>query len=106
MIESPIDENYSVMVKWYKPPTPFVKLNTDGSCKDGICSGGGAVRDSMGKLIMAFSIPLGHGSSNWAEAMAFLFGLNWCIERGHNLVIAETGSLLIQNCIVAEAKCI
>lgn len=55
MIESPVDENYSIMVKWYKPPTPFVKLNTDSSCTDGICSGGEAVNDSMGKLIMAFS---------------------------------------------------
>ncbi|KAH0709141.1 hypothetical protein KY284_010568 [Solanum tuberosum] len=62
---------------WIKPPLLFVKLNSDGRCRDGICGGGGVVRDSMGALIMAYSIPLGAGTSNWAEAKAMLFGLKW-----------------------------
>uniref|UniRef100_A0A3Q7IX10 RNase H type-1 domain-containing protein n=1 Tax=Solanum lycopersicum TaxID=4081 RepID=A0A3Q7IX10_SOLLC len=69
------------LVRWIKPPLLFVKLNSDGRCRDGICGGGGVVRDSMGALIMAYSIPLGAGTSNWAEAKAMLFGLKCCIER-------------------------
>ncbi|KAH0676527.1 hypothetical protein KY285_024328 [Solanum tuberosum] len=75
-----------------------VKLNSDGRCRDGICGGGGVVRDSMGALIMAYSIPLGAGTSNWAEAKAMLFGLKWCIERRYRLVIGETYSLLLSSC--------
>ncbi|KAK6797061.1 hypothetical protein RDI58_004762 [Solanum bulbocastanum] len=37
----------------------FVKLNSDGRCRDGICGGGGVVRDSMGALIMALLHSLG-----------------------------------------------
>ncbi|XP_070001998.1 uncharacterized protein [Nicotiana sylvestris] len=74
----PTDERVS---RWIKPPLLFVKLNSDGSCKDGICGGGGIVRNSMGTLIMAYSIPLGAGTNNWAEAKAMLFGLKWCIKR-------------------------
>lgn len=72
------------LVRWIKPPLLFVKLNSDGRCRDGICGGGGVVRDSMGALIMAYSIPLGAGTSNWAEAKAMLFGLKWCIEYLEN----------------------
>jgi len=86
------------LVRWIKPPLLFVKLNSDGRCRDGICGGGGVVRDSMGALIMAYSIPLGDGTSNWAEAKAMLFGLKWCIERRYRLVIGETYSLLLSSC--------
>ncbi|WMV10201.1 hypothetical protein MTR67_003586 [Solanum verrucosum] len=48
---------------------------------------------------MTFILPLGRGTSNTAESDAFLFGLRWCINNGHNLIITETVSLLIRNCI-------
>uniref|UniRef100_K4D7L5 RNase H type-1 domain-containing protein n=1 Tax=Solanum lycopersicum TaxID=4081 RepID=K4D7L5_SOLLC len=49
---------------WMKPPLLFLKLNSDGRCRYGICGGGGVVRDSMGALTMAYPIPLGVGTSN------------------------------------------
>lgn len=52
------------IVKWIKTPILFVKLNSDGSYKNGECGGGGVVRDSLGKVIMAYSIPFGQGTSN------------------------------------------
>ncbi|KAK4341343.1 hypothetical protein RND71_039844 [Anisodus tanguticus] len=57
------------------------------------------VRDKDGKFIMAFCIPLGRGNSNVLEAAAFLFDLNWCIQNGFNMVVGETDSLLLHNCI-------
>lgn len=85
-----------------KSPLLFVKMNNDGSCVNGMCGGGGVVRDNHGKVLMAYSMPLGHGTSNWAEAVAFLFGLKWCIEQGHVLIIGKTDSLLLHRCIMGE----
>ncbi|KAK4342865.1 hypothetical protein RND71_038681 [Anisodus tanguticus] len=48
---------------------------------------------------MAFILHLGYGTSNTAGANVFLFGSKWCIDIGHNLIIAETDSLLLPNCI-------
>lgn len=48
---------------------------------------------------MAFILSLRQGTSNQAEASALLYRLKWCIQKGYNLVIGETDSLLLQNCI-------
>ncbi|XP_060170788.1 uncharacterized protein LOC132601740 [Lycium barbarum] len=85
-------------VIWMKPPIPFVKVNSDGSCINSNCGGGGVVRYYTGKTLMAYSLPLGQGNSNWAEAHALLFGLQWCIEQGMSFIMGETDSLLIQKC--------
>ncbi|OIT37319.1 putative ribonuclease h protein [Nicotiana attenuata] len=95
----PLDEVSIIAVKWIKPPILFVKLNSDGSCVNGECGARGVIRDCIGNFMMAFSKPLGQGTSNWAEACALLFGSNWCIQKGHNLIIGETDSLLLQNCV-------
>ncbi|XP_059292579.1 uncharacterized protein LOC132046049 [Lycium ferocissimum] len=99
LMESKLVDTCSVAVKWIKPPLLFVKLNSDGSGVGSSSGGGGVVRDSMGNFIMSFILPLGIGTSNTAEANAFLFGLKWCIDNGYNLIIAETDSLLLRNCI-------
>lgn len=65
------------LVKWLKPPPLLHKLNTDGSCQKGNFGDGGIIRDSKGKLITAFSIYLGPGTSNWEESQAMLFGLQF-----------------------------
>uniref|UniRef100_A0A3Q7EV87 RNase H type-1 domain-containing protein n=1 Tax=Solanum lycopersicum TaxID=4081 RepID=A0A3Q7EV87_SOLLC len=86
------------LVRWIKPPLLFVKLHSDGRFRDGIFRGCGVVRDSMGALIIAYSIPLSARTNNWAEAKAMLFGLKWCIARRYRLVIGETYSLLLSSC--------
>ncbi|WMV19692.1 hypothetical protein MTR67_013077 [Solanum verrucosum] len=89
----------SFPIKWIRPSSPFVKMNSDGTCVRNSSGGGGIVRDSNGNCIMAFILPLGNGTSNTAEASAFLFGLKWCIDNGYNNITGETDSLLLQNCI-------
>uniref|UniRef100_M0ZK97 RNase H family protein n=1 Tax=Solanum tuberosum TaxID=4113 RepID=M0ZK97_SOLTU len=74
-------------------------MNSDGSCVGNSCGGGGVIRDSLGRFIMAFILPLGQGTSNLAEASSFLFGLKWCVDNGHTFILGETDSLLLQNCI-------
>ncbi|PHT89092.1 hypothetical protein T459_04205 [Capsicum annuum] len=74
-------------------------VNTDGSCIQGKYGGGGAVRDSQGKVISAFAIPFGQGTSNMDEAATLLFGINWCNNKGFRSVTGETNLLLLTNCI-------
>nr|XP_033510552.1 uncharacterized protein LOC117275368 [Nicotiana tomentosiformis] len=97
--ELPLMETNTSMVKWIKPHILFVKLNSDDSCRNGECGGGGVVRDKYGKIYNGLLHFLGQGTSNWAEACAFLFGIKWCIEIMFNLIIGETNSMLLQNCI-------
>ncbi|XP_060195447.1 uncharacterized protein LOC132624733 [Lycium barbarum] len=99
LYEVSMNVNSFIVVTWLKPPLPSVKLNSDGSCINGKCGGGGVVRNWKGKLIMAYSISLGQGTSSEAEAGALLFGLDWCINNGFNSIVGETDSLLLQNSI-------
>lgn len=94
-----LNEVSVILVKWIKHLILFLKLNNDGSCIDGICGAGGVVRDSRGRMLMAYILPLGLGTSNWAESCALLFGLKWCIQRGNRLIIGEIDSLILHNCI-------
>lgn len=80
------------------------KLNTDGSCVNGRCGGGGILRNAAGQVIMAFTINLGEGTNNWAEAMAMLHGMELCIQRGVNMIIGETDSILLTKAITGNWK--
>lgn len=53
-----LNEVSIIIVKWSRPPILFLKLNNDGSCIDGICGAGGVVRDSGGRMLMAYTPPL------------------------------------------------
>ncbi|XP_015167940.1 uncharacterized protein [Solanum tuberosum] len=77
LLISNIPDKKIVQVKWLKPSNSFVKINSDGSCKDGYCGGGGVIRDHRGHLIFAYSLNLGHSTNNWAEAKALLYGIEW-----------------------------
>lgn len=46
-----------------------LKLNVDGSAKDGVITGGGVIRDKEGKFIAAFSSFYGNGTNNEAESL-------------------------------------
>lgn len=76
LMGSNIHPRKMVIVRWYRPSESFVKWNTDGSCKNDRCGSGGVVKNKEGHLIFAYSLKLGKGSSNWAEANALLFGIN------------------------------
>ncbi|WMV30859.1 hypothetical protein MTR67_024244 [Solanum verrucosum] len=68
-------------VRWMRPPDTICKLNTAGSSlknPDSI-GGGGILRDSFGKMVYVFTIPLGVGTNNQAETLASIHGLQWCV---------------------------
>lgn len=57
------------------------------------------MRDHQGKFVFAYSISMGQGTSNLAEAEAMLFGLKWCANKGIPTIIGETESMLLAKCI-------
>ena len=85
------------MVGWKKPLEGMYKLNTDGSAiqDSGKIGGGGIVRDHQGKIIYAFSLPLGLGTNNTAKLKSALYGLDWCEQHGYKCIEMEVDSELV-----------
>ncbi|GAV81935.1 RVT_3 domain-containing protein [Cephalotus follicularis] len=94
----PIPVRHGIWIKLRVPHFGTLKLNTNGSCIDNACAGGGAVRDHTGMLVLAFSSSFGTGNSAEAEAKAMLLGLRLCSERGLSIYFMELDSLFIVNC--------
>ncbi|XP_059289936.1 uncharacterized protein LOC132043485 [Lycium ferocissimum] len=93
-------------IKWIKPDSPFLKLNTDGCSKGnpGSSGGGGILRDENGHFLMAFSAYYGQCSNNIAETKAILMGLRWCIDRGYQNINIESDSKLIIGMINGDIR--
>ncbi|XP_070007897.1 uncharacterized protein [Nicotiana sylvestris] len=87
------------LVKWKKPPALGSKLNTDGCYVEGNCGIRGVISDSEGKFTLAYSLYIGPGTSNYAESMAMLFGLQQCVQRGLYNIIAEADLKLVTSCV-------
>ncbi|XP_012847860.1 PREDICTED: uncharacterized protein LOC105967794 [Erythranthe guttata] len=85
--------------KWEPPAVGTYKLNTDGSAKDEMCTGGGIICNSEGGIIASFSAFFGRGTNNYAEIFAVAVGLRLCHSLGIGAVVVETDSLLTVNAI-------
>ena len=74
------------VVVWKKPTEGRFKLNSDGSFlrsnnRAGI---GIIIRDAVGDLVMAYSIPICCQSNNQVEAEAVRYGVQWCNQNNIN----------------------
>ncbi|WMV36753.1 hypothetical protein MTR67_030138 [Solanum verrucosum] len=56
ILDAEIHHKTTTIVKCIKPPNMYVKLNSDGSCIQGHCGGGGLIRNSLGNLVFAYCI--------------------------------------------------
>uniref|UniRef100_M1D937 Non-LTR retroelement reverse transcriptase n=1 Tax=Solanum tuberosum TaxID=4113 RepID=M1D937_SOLTU len=92
------------LVKRTKPPTQWVKINTDGSAlsNPGRTGAGGIIRDQAGEMLLAFATPLGEGTNNQAEVEATIFGMTWSLELGHKNVLLEVDSQLLVDWIMQK----
>ncbi|WMV36481.1 hypothetical protein MTR67_029866 [Solanum verrucosum] len=95
IFDANIHQHISNPVKWIKLPARTFKLNSDGSCLQGACGGGGLIRDSFGHTIFAYSINLRAGTSNMTKTAALLYGLKWCADKGLTNVWGLIDSLLL-----------
>lgn len=71
-------------IGWSKPLLDTFKLNTDGSRKGAVATGGGLVRDSNGDMVVAFAVRFNHQDVLQAELDDLLQGLFLCTH--HNIL--------------------
>ncbi|KAH0712523.1 hypothetical protein KY289_008482 [Solanum tuberosum] len=106
MIEGCSQEVQIKEVRWMRPPDTIFKLNTNGSSlknPDNIGEGG-ILRDSLGKMVYAFTIPLGVGTNNRVETLAAIHGLQWCVQHGYKNIILKVDSELLTKWIAQNIK--
>ncbi|CAI9296479.1 unnamed protein product [Lactuca saligna] len=71
-------------IKWAPPPFGILKLNTDGSLRNGMAASGDIIRDYKGSDLVDFPTFYGPGTNTFAEARAPLFGLMLCYRLGYS----------------------
>lgn len=84
---------------WTAPSSGLFKLNTDGSHFNNSCAGGGVIRNSNGELILAYSVNIGQGDCNFAEAKSLMFGLKLCLDYQLPIQFVEMDSKLLIDCL-------
>ena len=88
-----------IQVKWTKPPTGWVKLNTDGTMYGNPVKvgGGGVLRSSSGDWIGGFMSKMGSTSSTVAELWALKDGLTMAKQmRIENICIEMDAEFIVQ----------
>ena len=93
------------MVTWIKPLDQWIKINTDGSSltNPGKLGAGGIMRDTKGKLVMAFTTPVGEGTNHKSKIEAAIFGLTWELEIGCRNILLELDYQLEVHWILQKA---
>eukprot|EP00267_Zea_mays_P028112 XP_008657711.1 uncharacterized protein LOC103637257 [Zea mays] len=89
-----------ILVKWSPPPRGWFKLNFDGSVyHDGSAraSVGGVIRDSAGRVVLAFAEQTEHSTVGIVEARAMIRGLRLALGlRLQRLVVEGDDLVLVQ----------
>ncbi|XP_027118706.2 uncharacterized protein [Coffea arabica] len=95
------------LVRWIGPELWVLTLNTDGCSKGnpGTGGSGGVLRDSSGRLLLAFSAYLGETTSLHAETSALLIGLRECAQRGFGNVGVQLDSLVLVGILQKTFQC-
>ncbi|PKU63199.1 Putative ribonuclease H protein [Dendrobium catenatum] len=99
-----LHESTFKFVIWKKPDIHFIKINTDGSVKDGLYGCGGILRNDKGNLVMAFATPLNKCSVLVAELKAIYEALKICLTFGYWKIWLEIDALISIKEISVEKK--
>ncbi|PKU62326.1 Putative ribonuclease H protein [Dendrobium catenatum] len=91
-------------VIWKKPDIHFIKINTDGSVREGLYGCGGILRNDKGNLVLAFATPLNKCSVLVAELKAIYEALKICLSLGILKVWLEIDALIAIKEISVEKK--
>lgn len=86
-----------IQVAWEKPPTGWIKLNSDGSAlgNPGKAGGGVLIRDHQGNWVRGYARSLDNTSNSIAELWALRDGLDIAKELGIDNLIVEMDALSI-----------
>ncbi|RLM98336.1 uncharacterized protein C2845_PM06G16500 [Panicum miliaceum] len=94
-----------VLVQWAPPPRCWFKINFDGSVYhdgSGRASIGGAIRDSAGRVVLAFAEPTEHSTVGIVEARAMIRGLRLALGLGLRRVVVEGDDLVLVQLLRGE----
>ncbi|KAL6851773.1 hypothetical protein ACP4OV_020337 [Aristida adscensionis] len=94
-----------VLVQWTPPPRGWFKLNFDGSVYhdgSGRASVGGAIRDSAGRVVLAFAERTDHSTVGIVEARALIRGLQHARGLRLDRVVAEGDDLVLVQLLRGE----
>ncbi|XP_039840862.1 uncharacterized protein LOC120700683 [Panicum virgatum] len=94
-----------VLVRWTPPPHGWFKINFDGSVYhdgSGRASIGGAIRDSAGRVVLAFAEPTEHSTVGIVEARAMIRGLRLALGLGVRRVVVEGDDLVLVQLLRGE----
>ncbi|GLT57157.1 hypothetical protein SLA2020_301450 [Shorea laevis] len=94
-----------IAIKWTKPPSRFIKLNTDGSVisNSGMAAAGGLFRDHKGNWILGYARNIGRTSCLAAGIWALRDGLQLAVNKGFIRLCIETDSLTAFNLLSKES---
>ena len=110
MFEASTEEHEEVrktlLVKWFRPPLGWFKLNTDGSSilHRGLAGGGGIIRDAFGNWVIGFSSSFDFTSSIMAELSALRHGLVMAKNIGVAKIVVELDAKIAVNLITNMSK--
>ncbi|MCH94217.1 ribonuclease H protein, partial [Trifolium medium] len=94
------------MVGWTPPKEGYVKLNTDGACKNQQIAGcGGIIRGSQGEWIVSFAKYIGKSSAFVAEMWGVVEGLRLAKRMGFRKVELNVDSETVVNAIRSGKLC-
>lgn len=84
-------------VVWHFPPSPYVKVNADGSARGnpGLAGVGVVIRNSFGGTLAAAYEAVGSHSNNEAEILAVHRGVQLALCLGYQQIVVDSDSLLL-----------
>nr|CAB3465051.1 unnamed protein product [Digitaria exilis] len=94
-----------VLVRWTPPPPGWFKINFDASVYNdgsGRASIGGAIRDCVGRIVLAFAERTEHSTVGIVEARAMIRGLRLALELGLHRVVVEGDDLVLAQLLRGE----
>ncbi|GAU18130.1 hypothetical protein TSUD_248310 [Trifolium subterraneum] len=98
-------QQHVVLVSWKPPPTSWVRLNTDGSCRDGDHIGcGGIIRGSDGEWLGGFAKYICIGSAYLAELWGVLEGFMYARRLQFRYIELHIDSLIVVKAIKSHGN--
>lgn len=95
------------LVQWSRPHPGWYKLNFDGSVHhdgSGRASTGGVIRDSYGRVVLAFAKRTPHAGVGVVEARALIRGLRFALVSGYDRLVVEGDDLTLVLLLRGKSK--
>ncbi|KAL6550656.1 hypothetical protein OROMI_021144 [Orobanche minor] len=94
-------------VRWAKPSSGWIKLNTDGADKGnpGYAGAGGMARNHLGAPLLYFSEFLGDQTNTYAELHAIWRGIDLCLDKKFENIWVEVDSKVALRLILGAMSC-